>query len=184
VTDFLPLQILGKFDRFLGAEGLEFKDAVCVGGAAIAAFHPGHRVTQDIDVLTPIPPKIKEASIRFAAAEGLAAEWFNNRVVNLASCKPYGWGQDVVPIYEGPNLTVYSVSRQNLLRIKTYAYCDRPEGPAIDLPDVLSMRPTQAEIDEASTWTLQEAQRQRLSKMDPASFKAALADLKERAKKS
>ena len=181
MTAFLPLQILAKFNLFLGAEGLEFKNAVCIGGAALAANHQGLRVTQDIDLLTPIPSKIKEASVRFAAAEGLAADWFNNRVVNLESCKPPGWGKNLVLIYEGSNLTVYSVSRESLLRIKTYAYCDRPEGPAIDLPDILSMRPTATEIADASKWTLQEAKRQRLSRKDVASFTAALAELRMKA---
>ena len=85
---------------------------------------------------TLIPQLIKEASREFASKEQLADDWFNNRVVNLDSCKPFGWGNDLVSLFEGSNLSLFSVSRKNLLRIKLFSACDRPEGLTIDIPDI------------------------------------------------
>ena len=164
--EFHPIDILNRFDELLREKGLEFKNGIVIGGAAISILYREERFTQDIDLLTPIPQLIKEASREFAFKEQLADDWFNNRVVNLDSCKPLGWGNDLVSLFEGSNLSLFSVSRKNLLRIKLFSACDRPEGLTIDIPDIKSMNPSRAEILEAAQWVKQEITRQRLAKRE------------------
>lgn len=171
---FQPIEVLRRFDALLKERGLEFKEAVVIGGAAISILYRGERRTQDIDVLTPIPEPVKEASREFAAMEGLANDWFNNRVVNLAACKPWGWGVNLMSLYEGEHLTLYSPSRENLLRIKLYSACDRPEGIAIDVPDIIIMKPTAEELSQACDWVRREQSRQTASKKERRLFAETL----------
>ncbi|TWW08691.1 hypothetical protein E3A20_21800 [Planctomyces bekefii] len=168
--EFHPIEVLRRFDELLQSKGLEFKDGVVIGGTAISLLYRHERFTQDVDLLTPIPPLVKAASREFAAKEGLAEDWLNNRVVNLDNCKPMGWGKDLVPLFEGVSLSLYSVSRINLLRIKLFAACDRAEGMAIDLPDVKSMNPTRVEVGDATQWVRGELSRQRRSMRENQQF--------------
>ena len=84
--EFHPIDVLNRFDELLREKGLEFKNGIVIGGAAISILYREERFTQDIDLLTPIPQLIKKASREFASKEQLADDWFNNRVVNLDSC--------------------------------------------------------------------------------------------------
>ena len=45
---------------------------------------------------------------------------------------------------------MYSLSRQELLNSKVWAACDRLE----DIPDVVSMAPSEKELENAKTWVL------------------------------
>ena len=180
MEEFYPQKIFEKFDLFLAEQGLSFKDGVVIGGAAIAMVYGGQRLTRDVDLLTPIPDVIKRASIEFATKEGLSQNWLNNRVVNLDSCKPFGWGKDLLPIYLGKNLSLFTVSRQNLLQIKLFSYCDRPEGLAIDFPDIVLMKPTKDELAKAAEWIMDQIRKEKRPKTEQDFFAAALADLSKK----
>src|SRR5690606_27946334 len=84
-------------------------------------------------------------------------------------------GERVLPLFEGVNLSLYSVSRANLLRIKLFAACDRAEGMTIDLPDIKSMNPNPDEIVDASQWVRRELSRQRRPSRENQQFLQTLA---------
>lgn len=152
-ASFYPLEILEKFDLFLVGKGLSY-DGIIVGGAAVSLLSASRRFTQDIDVLTPITEDVKQASIDFAGSAGLNDEWFNNRVVNLESCKPHGWGKDTIEVFQGNALRLSSLSAQNLLRTKVYAFIDREEGPTIDLSDIKALNPDPFDLEGACNWAI------------------------------
>jgi len=175
---FLPREILKKFDHFLGEQHLKF-EGIIIGGAAIGLLHREARWTRDFDLLTPIPEGVKKAAKDFALIEELDANWLNNRVVNLESCKPMGWGKDTILVFQGDNITLSTLSRMNLLRTKVFAFCDRSEGIAIDLPDIESMAPSMEELDEVFHWTFLELRRQKSSKGEIKAFEESIDYLKK-----
>lgn len=53
-------------------------------------------------------------------------------------------------IFKGESLTLYTLSRLNLLRTKLYACADR----AIDYQDCVAMAPTKEELEACKEWVL------------------------------
>ena len=121
-----------------------------MGGAAITLAGYRDRMTADIDLLTPIPDAVKEASREFAKLKGLSDNWFNNRVVNLRESIPFGWQADLDLVFDGRSLRLSAVSRLNLIKMKMFAYCDRQ----IDYEDLDAMKPTREEFKESERWIL------------------------------
>lgn len=151
---FYPKEILENFDEYLFDKGLTY-EGIIVGGAAVSLVSSSRRFTQDIDVLTPITVDVKTASVDFAKANGLISEWFNNRVVNLQSSMPFGWGTDTIVVFRGKALILSSLSELNLLRTKVYVFIDRTEGPTIDLQDIKALNPKRENFEDACQWTVE-----------------------------
>lgn len=140
------------FDQYLGSKGLSFTGTI-IGGAALIVMEVLDRATQDIDCLDPkIPDEIKQASVAFAAetADELALkdDWLNNGPARLQDDLPKGWKKELVQIYEGRNLSLYTLGRLDLLRSKLFAYCDRQQ----DLEDCEALKPTVAELHACLPW--------------------------------
>jgi hypothetical protein len=143
------------FDEYLGAKGLTFT-ATVIGGAALIVMEVLDRVTQDVDCLDPkLPEDIKRASVDFArersADLALKENWLNNGPASLKLDLPEGWRKKIVRIYEGKNLTLYTLGRLDLLRSKLFAYCDRQQ----DLEDCEALRPTAEELRTCLPWLVE-----------------------------
>jgi len=107
------------------------------------------RVTKDCEVLSPkITIQLKDASKEFAKEHGLSENWLNNGPETLIRDLPADWQKNVVVLYEGKNLKLFTLSRLDFLRSKLYAFVDR----GIDLQDLTKLKPTKAEIDELRDW--------------------------------
>jgi len=142
VAEFIPL-----FDEYLKKRGLDF-EAVVIGGAALALIGVVSRPTRDCDILDPLNPKeILEAASEFAisvrkSGNHLQDDWFNHMPSSLSTLLPKDWPQHPQVAFKGDSLTLYTLGREDLLRTKLFALCDR----GTDLSDCLALKPTLADL--------------------------------------
>jgi len=146
---FQPNEIIASFDTYLAEQSLNF-EAIVVGGAALALLGIIRRTTRDVDLLTsPIPPIILRHAKDFARIHDLPENWLNDGPKSLKNELPPGWEAKIQPIFQGGSLTLWTLERQHLIITKLYAACDRD---ADDSQDLLAMKPTVKEIEEARDW--------------------------------
>ena len=133
-------------DIFLAKKSLKRELIIC-GGAALNLMGISSRETKDIDVIVPtIDEELKKISLEIAECENLAKNWVNNGPRDLINDLEPDWKKSIVKIYQGEALTIYSISREDLIFSKLYAMCDRRQ----DLGDLLALKVTRAELDEAA----------------------------------
>lgn len=148
-----PRPIIEAFDAWLAARGLEL-DAIVVGGAALALLGVTERQTRDVDILHPeLSPEVSAAARQFAAQlragdVDLADDWLNNGPVALAGLLPPGWEGRTRESFEGTALRLRVLGREDLLKTKLFALCDR----GTDLADCLALQPDAEELAEAEPW--------------------------------
>jgi hypothetical protein len=152
-----PRQILTTFDRYLGDRGLHL-EAVVIGGAALNLLGVVSRQTKDCDILHPsLPTEIVEAARSFAAdmrsrGELLQDDWLNNGPASLAQVLPARWQARLQTVFTGGALLLRCLGREDLLRSKLFALCDR----GIDLADCLALAPTADELQAIRPWLEQQ----------------------------
>jgi hypothetical protein len=172
-----PRETLSAFDRYLADRALRF-EGVVVGGAALNLLGVVIRPTRDCDILHPkLPEKIQAAARTFAAAmrqesEALDDDWLNNGPAALAKQLPEGWEERAQTVFSGVALQLQSLGREDLLRAKLFALCDR----GLDLADCLALAPAADELAALLPWL----EEQDLNRDWPAHVRATLADLGKR----
>ncbi len=102
----------------------------------------------------------------------LRDDWLNNGPASLAEQLPPGWQARTHTVFVGAALDLRSLGRDDLLRSKLFALCDR----GIDLGDCLALAPTADEIGAL----LPCLERQDANPDWPAHARATLADLARR----
>lgn len=141
-----------EFDRYLTDRKLKF-EAVIIGGAALNILEISSRKTKDVDCLDPeIPEEIKKASKEFAEKRSdlaLDTNWLNNGPKTLKADLPAGWRSRVQLLYQGTALRLQVLGREDLLKAKLYAYCDRTSP---DFEDLQDLKPTAAELSGSIEW--------------------------------
>jgi hypothetical protein len=173
----MPRETLAAFDRHLAERGLRF-DGIVVGGAALNLLGIVWRTTKDCDILhPPLPEAIQAAARAFAAerrrlGEALEDDWLNNGPSALARQLPSAWKERLQAAFSGTALQLRSLGREDLLRTKLFALCDR----GLDLADCLALAPTADELAALLPWV----EKQDLNPDWPAHARATLADLGER----
>jgi hypothetical protein len=172
-----PVETLAAFDRYLAKRSLRF-EGIVIGGAALNLLGIVSRTTRDCDILHPaLPDEILAAAQAFAAdrrreGETLADNWLNNGPAALARQLPDLWEKRVQPAFRGVALGLHTLGRDDLLRSKLFALCDR----GIDLADCLALAPTAAELTALLPWVEQ----QDLNPDWPAHVRDTLANLAAR----
>jgi hypothetical protein len=172
-----PRETLSAFDRHLAERGLRF-EGIVVGGAALNLLGIVSRATKDCDILHPsLPEAILAAARSFAAerrrlGEGLGDDWLNNGPAALARQLPSAWEKRLQVAFGGVALHLRSLGREDLLRTKLFALCDR----GLDLPGCLALAPTADELAALLPWV----EEQDLNPAWPAHVRATLADLGKR----
>ena len=148
-----PLETISAFDRYLVSLGLRL-DATIIGGAALNLLGVVSRPTKDCDVLEPqLPEAVLDAARAFAAemrSKGtvLRDDWLNNGPTSLVSQLPPGWRDHLQVIFRGSAVVLRCLGRDDLLRSKLFALCDR----GIDMADCLALAPTADEIRMLLPW--------------------------------
>lgn len=144
-------EILEDFDEYLTQRKLKF-EGIIVGGAALLIMDVVKRVTRDADILDPcIPENIKMASEDFAETykkEDLDFNWFNDSAYAFSHSLPSGWRMRTEEIFKGKSLTFQTLGREDFLKTKVYAYCNR----GADLDDLISLEITDEEIENSIPW--------------------------------
>jgi hypothetical protein len=150
-------ETLEAFDRYLARRGLRL-EAVVIGGAALNLLGVVARVTKDCDILHPrLPSEVIEASRAFAAdlrrlGETLQDDWLNNGPASLAPLLPPGWHDRLRPVFQGQAIELSCLGRDDLLRSKLFALCDR----GIDLSDCVALAPSAEELRAVLPWLEQQ----------------------------
>jgi hypothetical protein len=148
-----PRELLVSFDRYLAERGLGL-EAVVIGGAALNLLGVVSRPTKDCDILhPPLQPEIVAAARGFAAevrkrGEILEDDWLNNGPASLVQHLPPGWQARLQTVFTGGTLVLRCLGRDDLLRSKLFALCDR----GIDLADCLALAPTVEELRAILPW--------------------------------
>ncbi|HMP48267.1 MAG TPA: DUF6036 family nucleotidyltransferase [Oligoflexia bacterium] len=146
-----PVEIISKFDQFLHRKSKSF-EAVVIGGTALNLLGVIERETRDCDILDPkIPEDIKKLSIEFAETlkdEDLKQDWLNNGPASLLRDLDTTWKNQTEILFSGLALTLYTLSRIDLIKSKVFALCDR----TIDKPDCIALKPNKNELLEILPW--------------------------------
>jgi hypothetical protein len=172
-----PRDIVEGFDAYLAERSLTL-EAVIIGGAALNLLGIISRATKDCDVLAPpLPAVIIEAAQAFAAekrAHGQALEddWLNNGPASLAQQLPTGWRDRLQTSFVGKAILFWCLGREDLLRSKLFALCDR----GIDLGDCLALAPTPEELRALRPWV----EEQDTNEDWPAHVRMTFADVARR----
>lgn len=145
----VTLEIYGRFDSFLLARDLTF-DGLIVGGAVFTLIRARSAVTDDVDLIKPIPEAVKTASEEFAAQEGLKRDWFNERARVVNDYLKFGYGKDgVMELFAGKALRLLSPSRENLLISKLCRVVDSGVR-AQDIQDIEGLKLSAQDFDSAA----------------------------------
>jgi hypothetical protein len=169
-----PRETLEAFDRYLTGRGLRL-EAVVIGGAALNLLGVISRATKDCDILDPpLPSLVIEAARSFAAEARtrgvvLQDDWLNNGPASLVSVLPPGWRERLQSVFSGSSIELRCLGREDLLRSKLFALCDR----GFDLGDCLALAPSADELRAILPWLEQQDRNPDW----PAHVRATLVDL-------
>lgn len=166
-------EILKSYDQFLQQRGLQL-EAIIVGGTALNLLGYISRQTRDVDIIAPeLSNELKQASKDFAKiTPNLWEDWLNNGPASLTDILPIGWENRLQDSFQGKALQLKTLGRDDLLKTKLFAYCDR----GTDLADCLAMNPSKDELDDALRWViLQDA-----NELWPDHVRNTFADLAKR----
>lgn len=170
-------ELLEAFDLYLARRGVHL-EAVVIGGAALNLLGVISRATKDCDILDPpLPQDVVEASRAFASelreqGESLQEDWLNNGPASLAPLLPPRWQERLQAVFMGQALKLRCLGREDLLRSKLFALCDR----GIDLADCVALAPTADELLAILPWL----ERQDANQDWPAHARTTLADIARR----
>ncbi len=147
--------VIIAFDKFLSQKKLYF-EAILIGGAVLNILDISSRKTKDVDCLDPeVPPEIKMASEEFAETReylGLNRDWLNNGPQTLKTDLPTGWRNRIQNLYKGKALILHTLCREDFIKSKLYAYCDRTTP---DFEDLKDLKPTKKELTDSIDWVKQ-----------------------------
>jgi hypothetical protein len=144
--------------ELLGGRMAEPVEITIAGGAALVLAHGLDRQTADVDALVSTPPFdtcLREAIASVAAAQELSERWLNDAAKGFVDVVGPGFTDRRVLLKVFGKLTVYALSRRDLILMKLYAM--RPE----DIEDLQALEPTDGEVDFV------EGQLDRIDKFNP-----------------
>jgi hypothetical protein len=149
-----------------------------VGGTALNLLGVVSRPTKDCDILWPqLSDEIGNAVKAFAvdrrqAGEVIPDDWLNNGPASLSAQLPADWRDHLQTVFSGRAVRLECPGRNDLLRSKLFALCDR----GLDLGDCLALAPSSEELVNLLPWLdLQDG-----NPGWPAHVHATLADLGQR----
>ena len=140
-----------------------------MGGAALNLLGIVERTTRDVDVLAitsstldtglplltppePLPEPLKRAIDRVARDFRIPEDWVDTTMgLKLQTGLPPGLERRIHWRRYG-GLVVGLVDRYNLIFFKLYAATDSGGPASVHDQDLLALRPTRLELDEAATW--------------------------------
>lgn len=151
-TIYSMKNVIVEFDKYLASQHLKF-EAIIIGGAALNILDISSRKTKDVDCLDPdIPEEIKIASKEFATKRpdlALDINWLNSGPQTLKNDLPKNWRNRIQSLYHGQALYLKVLGRDDLIKSKLFAYCDRTTP---DFEDLRDLKPTIDELKNSINW--------------------------------
>ena len=161
-------RVFAALGELLTAEGMEF-GIVVLGGAALNLLGIVERTTRDVDVLAitsstledglpsltppePLPEPLKRAIDRVARDFRLPEDWVDTTMgLQLQTGLPPGLERRIHWSRYG-GLVVGLVDRYDLIYFKLYAAADSGGPTSVHYQDLIALRPSSIELQEAATW--------------------------------
>ena len=161
-------RVFAALGELLTAEGMEF-GIVVLGGAALNLLGIVERTTRDVDVLAitsstledglpsltppePLPEPLKRAIDRVARDFSLPEDWVDTTMgLQLQTGLPPGLERRIRWSRYG-GLVVGLVDRYDLIYFKLYAAADSGGPASVHYQDLIALRPSSIELQEAATW--------------------------------
>jgi hypothetical protein len=145
-----------------------FELLVC-GGSALNILGLIERSTRDVDVLAyvkrggkgeiliikadPLKPELSAAATKIARDFNLPDKWLNAEPASAVDLGlPHGIMERVITRRFGQNLTIHFLGRYDQIHFKLYAAVDQGAGKHLD--DLLALKPTSDEIEQAARWSM------------------------------
>jgi len=141
-----------------------FRLVVC-GGAGLIAMSLISRATRDVDIIAlmseenelispePIPQDLAQMARIVSEDLDLDEHWLNTGPKDIFQMGlPEGFVQRLTKRDYGTALTIYFSGRLDQIHFKVYAAAD--QGPGKHLADLLSLNPTDIELEQAAKWAL------------------------------
>ncbi|GAB4419585.1 MAG: hypothetical protein OHK0056_29780 [Bacteriovoracaceae bacterium] len=126
----------------------EKREITICGCASLNLQKYTDRATQDVDVISPkIDLTFQKAVSVVAIILNTNLDWLNDNAYSVSEILLPDWEKRLDLIYKGQNLSVFSISRIDLITSKLDAMANRDR----DLFDLVSMRPNDQELETAST---------------------------------
>jgi hypothetical protein len=163
---------LAAAGELLAADGVEV-GVVVVGGTALNLLGIVKRTTSDVDVLAvlrggsdpsgetlmppdPLPEPLQRAIARVARDFQLPADWMNTVVgLQWQTGLPPGLG-DRLHWKRYGGLRVGLADRVDLIFLKLYAAADSGGPTSVHVQDLLALRPSERELENAAAWVRQQ----------------------------
>lgn len=144
-------------------------DIIVCGGASLIVTGLVTRTTKDVDVLAiihhsangksaivesaPLPEALKRAAFQVSRDLGLDENWLNCSPTALIKYGlPDGFVERLQTKEYGELLTINFIGRLDQIHFKVYAAVD--SGPGRHVDDLLTLKPTESEIELAARWSL------------------------------
>ncbi len=135
---------------YLAKKGVKRSFIIC-GGASLVLQGIISRTTKDIDIIAPpIDDVLKASAVSVSQDLGLDDHWLNCGPESISKDLAEGWESRVFEVFNASNLTVFSISRNDLIFTKFWALCDRQK----DKQDLIQLKPSLIELKDAIKQTL------------------------------
>lgn len=161
--------ILGALAEQLEGLSKEPVELLVCGGSALIVLGLAQRATKDVDILArvkktktgnislikakPLDTEFIMASEKVARDFNLPENWINTGPTSAVDLGlPDGLMERVVTRKYGNKLTVHFLGRYDQIHFKLYASVDQGAGKHFD--DLLALRPTEEELEQASRWSM------------------------------
>lgn len=145
-----------------------FELLVC-GGSALNILGLIERATRDVDVLAyvkrgkdgkieiikadPLREELSMAATKVARDFNLSDKWLNAEPASAVDLGlPHGIMERVVTRRFGQKLIIHFLGRYDQIHFKLYAAVDQGSGKHLD--DLLALKPTSDEIEQAARWSI------------------------------
>lgn len=139
---------------YLSKKGVKRSFIIC-GGASLVLQGIISRTTKDIDIIAPpIDEILKNSALSVSQDLGLDDHWLNCGPETKSKDLASGWEDRVFEVFNDSNLSVFSISRSDLIFTKFWALCDRQK----DKQDLLLLKPSLIELEDAIKQTLSKDQ--------------------------
>ena len=142
---------LKELDSYLCKKEKRYSLYTC-GGASLVFLGYEGRKTNDVDLINKkLDSDLIEGILHVSNKLRINEKWMNNRVAPLGDRMGKGWREKCQVIFQGKSITLFSISRQDLINSKLHASVDRRKS---DFLDLVWLSPTLNEIDIAMEYTL------------------------------
>ena len=147
------LEGLNELNEWLSEKHLTIRISI-IGRFAFYLAGIRHLATLDIDSVTEIDDEVFNKIIQIGTHRGMKPEWLNDNAGNLPL--PEGFNERLIDsTTDYSNIKIKYASNKDLISLKAAAYISRGEDDPKDFQDLLLLKPSESEIENAIVYIRQ-----------------------------